>query len=102
MLVTLSNNKLLSIIWRYDDVETMKRGYAGQLVKRTKCIVKDGIGKEVPVLTEGIAIQSPEDLDCKNCARRFSLSRAIKTLNLPKEDRTRFWVAYRAMRNGKW
>lgn len=103
MIVTIANGtRTLSVIWRYDDVQTGKKGFEGKVVKRSKCLVRAGIGTDKPIIATGVAIQSPLDRECKGCGRKLSLERAIKELNISKTERAIFWLAFKAMRNGKW
>jgi hypothetical protein len=102
MLVTLPNNRLLSVIWRYEEATSKKKGFEGIPVEKTTCIVKDGIGPEASRIAEASSVRSPLDRPCKNCGRRVSLDRVIKQLNIPREQRHLFWNAYFEMRNGRW
>ena len=102
MLITLPNDQLLSLIWRYEKVESKKKGFEGTIVEKTTCIVKNGIGPDAPRIAEASSTRSPLDKPCKNCGRRVSLDRVIKQMNIPREQRHIFWDAYFQMRNGKW
>lgn len=106
MLVKMPNDQLLSIVWRHEQVKCSKRFegtvYENKIVRKTTCIVKNGIGKEVPRIGEASTTQSPLDTDCKNCGRRISLDRVIKKLDIAREDRHLFWEAYKDMRGGQW
>lgn len=98
MLVKI-DDKTLSVVWRYE--------YPNG-VRKTTCMIKNGIGKEAPRLTEASASCNVNDQDCKNCARKVTLQRVLEKFTADKVVRALFWKSYKEMRKsdknpeGKW
>lgn len=91
MLVEAENH-LYSVVWRYE--------YPNG-IRKTTCIIKDGVGKDVPRVAEASATLNHADIDCKNCARKVTLNRVLNIAQFGKETKNLFWQAYRQMR-GRW
>lgn len=68
----------------------------GDGTKSTECFITKGNDTK-----EGFAICDPSDNFCKNTGRKLALTRALKSLDVNYELRTRFWDAYFTARNGK-
>lgn len=76
-----ANNVLVS--WQYDNKTAPTV---------TKCIVKDMITKEQ--LGEAVVKLYHKDTLSKDAARRFSMTKVLKEMGLPKAARKSFWSAY--------
>jgi hypothetical protein len=87
MLVQFEGNTL-SIVWRYE----FPNG-----VRKTTCIIKNGIGKEAPRLAEASASCNVKDTDCKKCARKVTLNKVLNVAGFNKEQKRLFWNSYKAM-----
>lgn len=91
MLVMKEDGVLCDVKWEYN-----KRADHGGVVD-TKCFVsvvdesKEGKDRYT-VMSEGLAIQSPKDVHCKDTARKVSMTNALADFS--KEDKSRFWFAY--------
>jgi len=92
MLVKLGENTL-SIVWRYE--------YPNK-IRKTTCIIKDGIGREASRIAEASVVCNVADTDCKNCARKAALNKVLNIAEFSKEVKRVFWEAYKNMRNGRY
>lgn len=92
MLIQL-NNSTLSVVWRYE----FPNG-----VRKTTCIIKNGIGKQAGRVAEASASCNVHDVDCKSCARRVTLNKVLNVAGYTKEQKRLFWSSYYTSRGNKW
>lgn len=101
MIVEINSNTF-SVVWRYNNDAPTRKSRALGTVRETKCIIRNGIGKESTPISEANAYQDPRDKRDDNTARKLTLQRALDELTFDKETKKAFWTAYKEMRNGKF
>ncbi len=89
MKIQINSQKSFWITWEYP------KSYLGRSLGTTICkIVDDSIMGKPFLVSSGEASCSFRDKFSKEVGRKVSLTRAIESLNLPKQERRIIWETY--------
>lgn len=97
------NEQLYKISWRHDIIYPYCDGaHFGRAKHFTYCNIFKFIYEKWYLLVSVDIKQYYKDRCDKNKARKISLEKAMKKLEMGKKERTEIWKQYYKMRNGKW